>query len=140
MYNVVDNIYIGTADEVNFAKQYGYSILGVCKEPLHRQNARIRGHNKDGYTGRAMDKNEPEYLFAKRDHALYCNFIDTQDSSYIPLEAVNECMNFLDEEIIYQDRKVLIACNKGESRSPSIALMWLVKQGYFDDEVYTDFE
>ena len=105
--------------------------LGACKEPLHRKYAKIQGADYYGYVGRAMPKDEPEYLYAKREHALYCNLIDAPDIKYIPDKIIDECMQFIDTEIT-QGRNILIVCNKAESRSPSIALMYMIYNGEFN--------
>lgn len=135
--NIINSqLYVGTVEDFyaiikNRPTDVQWSILGACKEPLHRKYAKIQGAPYVGYKGRAMSKDEPEYLFAKRNHALYCNLIDPTDIKYIPDKIINECMAFIDEEIS-QCRTVLIVCNKAESRSPSIALMWLIHHGEFD--------
>lgn len=139
MKRIVEHLYIGTVTDVQFAQQSGMSILGAAKEPFHRQHAKLQGANEEGYVGKAMPKDEPEYLFAERDHALYLNLIDARDVKYIPDEVINKALDFIDKEIA-DGRDVLIACNKGESRSPSIILMWFIKQGTFDYVKDFDYE
>lgn len=132
MKRIVEHLYVGTVDDVPFAQQSEMSILGACKNPLHRQHARLSGASEEGYVGKAIPKDEPEYLYAERDHALYLNLIDARDVKYIPDEVINKALEFIDKEI-EAGRDVLIADNKCESRAPSIALMWMVKNGYFND-------
>lgn len=132
MTRIVENLLVGTVEDIPFAEQMGYSILGACKSPLHRQHARLQGAEEEGYLTKAMPKDEPEYLFAEREHALYLNLIDCKYTKYIPDEVINKALEFIDKEH-EQGRTVLIVCNKAESRSPSIALMWLIKEGFFDD-------
>lgn len=139
MKRIVDHIFVGVVDEVKLAQQSGFSILGCCKNPLHRQHARLQGANEEGYVGKAMPKDEPEYLYAERDHALYLNLIDARDVNYIPDAVINKALEFIDKEIEY-GRDVLIACNKAESRSPSIAMMYLITQGTFDYVKDFDYE
>lgn len=138
MKKIVENLYIGVVSDIPFAKQEGMSILGVCKEPLHRQHAKLQGASEEGYVGRAMPKHEPEYLWAERDHALYLNLIDAREAKYIPDECINKAIDFIDKEIA-DGRYVLICCNKGESRSPSVALMWLMKNNRFDRYISGDY-
>lgn len=140
---ILDNLFIGNIGDIPFAENLNYSILGCCKEPLHRQHARLQGASQEGYTGRSMGKEEPEYLYAERDHALYLNLIDARDMKYIPDEVINKGIDFIDKELD-QGRRVLIVCNKAESRSPSIALMWMIKNKIYDykiefEEVIEDF-
>lgn len=49
MNKIVEHLYIGTVDWIPLAEQQGFFILGACKEPLHRQHARLRGAIEDGY-------------------------------------------------------------------------------------------
>lgn len=128
MYKIANHLYVGGIEEFKMWKGMpSISILGACKEPLHRTYARLQGSDKDGYLGKAMPKDEPEYLWAERPHALYCNLIDVDDIKYISDDIINRALKFIDDEIA-QDRDVLIICNKAQSRSPSIALMWLMTQ------------
>lgn len=129
MYKVIENLYVGTISVLPFAKECGMSILGACKYPLHQQNARLAGSSRDGYL--KISKSEPEYYFAKREHALYCNLIDAKDEKYIPDVIIERALRFISDEIA-QERKVFIVCNHGASRSPSIAFMYLIREGYFD--------
>lgn len=143
MTRIVSGLYVGTVEDIPFAEQENFSILGACKDPLHRKHARLKGASEDGYVTKAMQKEEPEYLFAERDHALYLNLIAPKDMKYIPDEVINKGLDFIDKEI-KQGRKVLIVCNKAESRSPSIALMWMIREGVFDyltsvEDVIADF-
>lgn len=131
MTRIVENLLVGTVEDIPFSEQMGYSILGACKYPLHRQHARLQGATEEGYLTKAMPKDEPEYLWAERDHAIYLNLIDAKDMKYIPDEVINKALEFIDKEL-EQGKNVLIVCNKAESRSPSIALMFLIKNGYFE--------
>lgn len=126
MKKIIEGLYVGTIDDIAAAQENGFSILGACKEPLHRRYARLRGADRDGYLGRAMPKDEPEYLYAEREHALYCNLVDAEGPKYISDEIIDRALRFIDEEH-EQGRNVLIVCNKAESRSPSIAFMWLIR-------------
>lgn len=96
---------------------------------MHQQNARLKGASKDGYL--KIGKSEKEYYFAERDHALYCNLIDADSMEYIPDAIIERSLKFIADEIA-DGRNVLVVCNNGVSRSPSIALMYLIKAGYFD--------
>lgn len=126
MHKIIDGLFVGTAEEVPIAKDNGFSILGVCKDPLHRKHARLRGAEKEGYITRSIPKDEPEYLWADRWHELYCNLIDAPDVKYIPHDVIEHALRFLITELEGHGNRVLVACNKAESRSPSIALMYLI--------------
>lgn len=133
MHKIIDGLFVGTAEEVDMAKNNGFSICGVCKDPLHRKHARMRGAEKEGYITKAMPKDEPEYLWAYRGHELYCNLIDASDVKYIPPLIIKRSLQFIQDELSIGNR-ILIACNKAESRSPSIALMYLIEIGTWPAE------
>lgn len=144
MQKILEHLYVGTAEETSFVADFGWSILGACKEPLHRQNAKLQGSDTPGYLGRAMPKDEPEYLWAEREHALYCNLIDAPNPAYIPNEIIQKCLQFIDEEL-RAGQNILVACNKAESRSPSIVFMYMIDQGMFNNaecwqDAFTQFK
>lgn len=145
MKKVLEHLYVGSLEDYECLGPgiLRYSILGCCKDPLHRRYARIQGADQDGYTERSMDPNEPEYLWAERDHALYLNLVDARDPKYFTASIFQKALSFIDNEI-KDGRDVFIVCNKGESRSPSIALMYMLEHGYFKkinffDEVVDEF-
>lgn len=130
MYKIINNLYVGPLSVLPFARECKFSILGCCKYPLHQQNARLKGATKDGYL--RINKDEPEYYFAEREHALYCNLVDAKDMEHIPDIIIERALRFIADEIL-QGGVVVSVCNSGISRSPSIAMMYLIREGYFDD-------
>lgn len=139
MTKIFENLFVGTVSDIGFTAYafIPYSILGACKEPLHRSHARLRGKCYDGYTGRAIPKDEPEYYFAERDHALYLNLIDARDPAYIPDICIEKAIEFIEKETL-EGRNVLIVCNKGESRSPAIAFLYLVTKGIINCSSFSE--
>lgn len=137
--DVKSALYIGTMEDFSGAKAHGFSILGACKDPLHRTYARMKGAPYDGYLTKSMPVDEPEYLYAERDHALYCNLIDAPDSKYISPIIIERALKFIDDEL-EDGRDVLIVCTHAKSRSPSIALMWLIKTGWITEKNMLDGE
>ncbi len=128
MYKIINHLYVGPISMLDFAREFGMSILGACKYPLHQQHARLSGSNKEGYL--SISKDEPEYYFSEREHALYCNLVDARSAEYIPDVIIERALKFISDEL-EQNRKVFITCNAGTSRSPSIAFMYLITEGYF---------
>lgn len=125
MIKVIDGVFVGIPSDIPTAKDTGFSILGVCKDPLHRKHARVTGAEKEGYITKSLPKEEPEYLWADRGTELYCNLIDAKDVKYIPKIVITRALQFLYGQRALGNR-VLIVCNKAESRSPSIALMYMI--------------
>ena len=108
-----------------------WSIVLAAKEPFHRQAL--------GYTGRAAAKDDPEYLFAKRDNKLILNLVDAPKSIFFDKGLIDLALDFISEEI-GKGKKVLIVCNQGESRSTSLALLYLVNNRLIQGETLEDVE
>lgn len=119
MIEIYPKLYIGNEKdyELTVKNQAGWCVVHACKEPYHRQAL--------GYISRAAPKDHPEYLIAKRGHRLILNLVDAPDPAYIPKEIIDAALEFIHTSLITGYR-VLIHCNQGESRSPSIGLLYLV--------------
>lgn len=93
-----------------------WTVVHACKHPCHQKAV--------GYTGN-LSKNHPFYLDKEDDQDLYLNIIDPP----VPLFMLPLFTKFL----IFADKhwngykKLLIHCNQGESRAPSLALLFLAK-------------
>ena len=118
MIKVSNNLFIGS--EVDYEgivkREGGWHVVHACKEPYHRKLL--------GYTGRAAPKTHPEYLVAVRGDRLFLNLIDAADPAYIPKEIIDAALGFVDTAL-QSGGRVLVHCNQGESRSPSIGLLYL---------------
>lgn len=121
MIEVYPHLWVG--DEMDYRRlengdQWGWYVVQACKEPFHREAL--------GYTGRAAPKDHPEYLYARRGTRLILNIVDTDDPNYFPDEMIDEALFFLDDVLIEkQEGQILVHCNQGESRAPTLALLWL---------------
>ena len=118
MIEVCPNLHVGSErDEQSIRGQVGWFFIHACKEPYHRQAL--------GYTGRGAATTHPEYLIARRNGRLILNLVDVDDPSYISPEIVDAALDAVRDNI--QHSKILLHCNQGQSRSPSIALLYLLK-------------
>src|SRR5665213_1561802 len=118
MIEVFPNLFVGSQnDEVSIHGQTGWFVVHACKEPYHRQAL--------NYTGRGAPKNHPEYLIARRPGRLILNLVDADDVNYIPAEIIDAALSDIHQNIT--SSKVLIHCNQGMSRSPTIAFLYLLK-------------
>lgn len=118
MTEVYPSLFVGSQDayESSVRLQQGWSVVHACKEPYHRQAL--------GYSTAAAPKTHPEYLIARRANRLILNLVDANDPAYIPEEAMNAGVEFIHERLLAGD-KVLVHCNQGQSRSPSLAMLFL---------------
>lgn len=117
MIEVFPNLYVGNGDdEAAVRGKDGWYVISAAKDPWHRQAL--------GYTGRAAPKDHQEYLRAVRPGHLILNLVDAADVAYIPAENINTAIDTI-EAGLDEGRKVLVHCNQGQSRSPTIALLYL---------------
>jgi hypothetical protein len=121
MIEVSKNLFIGSHEDYEAMKHdcADWFIVHAAKEPYHRQAL--------GYSGRAAPRDHPEYLIARRDNRIILNLIDAADLAYVPRLIIQSAL----EAIAFahaQDMPVLVHCNQGRSRAPSIAMMYLAPE------------
>lgn len=118
MIEIHKNLWVGSqlAYENQVRHENGWHVVQACKEPYHRRAL--------GYSGRSVAQTHPEYLVAVRGNRLVLNMIDAADPKYIPEALIQVAITYIDEAIT-AGHKVLVHCNQGRSRSPSIALLYL---------------
>lgn len=103
-----------------------WAIVHACKEPHHRAML--------GYSGRAAPKDDPEYLFGIRGNRLMLNLIDAADPAYVPKAIVDAAIAFMTANL-GGGRHLLVHCNQGRSRSPTLAMLYLAPTLPADFEV-----
>lgn len=123
MEEVYDKLYVGSDyDYAMIAAKPGWSCLRCCKYG-------IGGHQDIlGYTTLAAPKG-PHYLWAQSkrkggDHLLALNMLDLDDPNFFDPGMIGLGLQYITDRIA-SGEKVLVACNKGKSRAPSMALMYL---------------
>ncbi|EFG84845.1 dual specificity protein phosphatase family protein [Novacetimonas hansenii] len=118
MLEVYPNLFVGNEiDEQRLRGDPNWFFIHACKEPYHRQAL--------GYTGKAAPKNHPEYLIARRNSCLILNLIDGTDVNYVSVEIIDVALETIHANI--GKTNILLHCNQGLSRSPSIALLYLAR-------------
>jgi len=116
MFEVYPNLFIGTERECFFTQRDDWAVIHACKSPCHQRAI--------GYKGN-LRRNHPNYLVYECGNHLFLNMIDPSEPLFMPpLFAAS--LDFIEKHI--SKRKVLIHCNLGLSRSPSIALLYLAKR------------
>lgn len=118
MIEICSRLFVGTEEDYEHTVrlQTGWAVVHACKEPYHRQAL--------GYAGRGAPKDHPEYLIARRGERLILNLVDVADPAYVAVEIMDAALAFIDAGL-KADKNVLVHCNQGESRGPSIGLLYL---------------
>ena len=116
MFEVYPNLFIGALRECFFTQRDDWAVIHACKSPCHQRAL--------GYKGN-FPKNHPNYLVYENGNHLFLNMIDPSEPLFMPPLFVVS-LDFIEKHI--SKRKVLIHCNLGLSRSPSIALLYLAKR------------
>lgn len=106
-------------------------FVQACKDPYHRDAV--------GYIGRSCPQDHPEYLYAIRDNRFIMNIVDVDDPSFFSDILIDKTLKFIRES----EDDVLVHCNEGKSRGPSIALLSLAQSGTITGtvaEIFKKFE
>lgn len=127
MKEVYKGLWVGADKDVPKAKEKGMAIVHAAKDGDFSHRSLLK------YTAPGAPKDK-EYLSAKRTDNLYLNLVDTDNPNFVPDELVNTALDFIAEEL--PKKPVLIHCNKGQSRGPTIAFLYLYKHGKLPYEYY----
>jgi predicted protein tyrosine phosphatase len=124
MIEVSKNLFVGSEGDC-FNNREGWVVIHACKHPCHQI--------KVGYMG-SLPKHHPRYLIDEDSNNLYLNLVDMEKelSTEFTDPIIKKAMEFIENNI--SSKKVLIHCNLGESRAPSIALIYLAKAGLVPKE------
>ena len=134
MKHIIGNVYVGEDEDAELilkSTNDEWAIVHACKEKWHRELL--------GYTGRGAPKDHPEYLFAERGNRLYMNIVDAPKSIFFDKGMIDKALDFIHEKR-NQGLKVLVHCNEGMSRSPSLALIYMVKHNLIKGDTLEDVE
>lgn len=126
MQQVFENLYVGSQED-----EADLSTVHAAKTPFHQQAV--------GYEG-ALPGTHPHYLTFTRsddfgDH-LYLNMVDAP-KEFMPKFAdpmFRAAIEFIRDRV--ESERVMVRCNQGYSRSPSIALAYLANAGKIANESY----
>ena len=120
MRKVYTNLFIGSdADCATCVINPEFSVIHACKT-CHQRAV--------GYIG-SLPSTHPNYLIYENGAHLFLNMVDMPNEllSRFTNPIFNCAIGFINREI--QKKKILIHCNMGQSRSPSIGLIYLATTG-----------
>jgi hypothetical protein len=117
MIEVYPRLFVGDATSAAVVSDKSdWFVISAAKEPFHRQAL--------GYRTPGAPKDSEEYLIARRPGRLILNLVDVDNVAYIREEIINTALREIDHQLA-DGKKVLIHCNQGRSRAPTIALLYL---------------
>jgi len=116
MFEIYQNLFIGNEFECFFDNRDDWAVIHACKSPCHQ---RALGYRK------SLSSTHPNYLTFETGNHLFLNIIDPP-APLFKLPLFTSAISFIDKHL--QQRKVLVHCNHGLSRAPSIGLLYLAKR------------
>ena len=125
MTEVQNGLHVGKETDCR-AGDHEWAVVHACKSPCHQRAVGYRG---------SLSRHHPHYLALEQGPALYLNLIDPPTPLFMA-PSFNSFLAF--SRVQLEDgRKILIHCNQGESRVPSLALLLLAKLvGSISNESY----
>lgn len=127
MEEIIKRLYVGSDDDVATAKARGYARLACCKDGPDGHRTML------GYTALGAPKGK-DYLFARKGDWMALNLVDSPEPTMIPDKVIDAGLEFIKEQMD-RGNKILVHCNAGHSRGPSMAMLYLhsigeLSQGY----------
>lgn len=117
------NIFVGTKEEERIAMQNNMALVNAV-----RNAGGFRSHATEvGWRGRGCPQSSPYYLYFERESEIYLNLMDGDKPEYVSDQLINAALEFIDKKL-NENKQVFIFCSQGQSRSPSIALMYMLEK------------
>lgn len=118
-------LYYGSSEDYEFVRTSkffakDYATLLCAKNPYHKEIV--------GYDGN-LSRMHPNYLVVEKleQHIMALNMIDAPEKQYFSDDMILSGIDFIGKELEHRD--VLVVCNKGASRSPTMCLMYMMLHG-----------
>lgn len=115
MFEIFERLFIGSVSDCR-SGDAEWAIVHACKSPCHKHAV--------GYYG-SLPLLHPHYLLLEKESDLYLNIIDPSKPLFVP-PLFTTFLRFSEKQW-YEGKNILIHCELGESRAPSLALIFLAK-------------
>ena len=133
MIEISKNIFTGSEqDFYSIQKEENWAVLHCCKNPFHCEFVGYRGN---------LQSSHPNYALMRKDNRMALNLVDMNmfSEKYLDFNEsmFREAFDFLDG---YRTSgyKILIHCNQGESRGPTMAMFYATYIGSFGNTNFED--
>ena len=110
-------LFVGSDADYNAAVNRGFAVLSACKDGDHGHRSMLDYHTMAAPEG-------SKYLHVEKGQHMALNLIDSDDPEFIPEEVIESGLVFIHKHIKAGGR-VLVHCNAGLSRSPTLAMIFL---------------
>lgn len=133
MIEVAKGIFVGSASDFESIRPLleNWSVLHCCKDPYHKELVHYRGN---------LSPSHPDYAFKIDGNRMALNLVDMDNytEQYLNFykNMFENAFQFL-EEHRKMGKEILIHCNLGESRAPTIAMLYLSSLGFFDGQDFS---
>ena len=116
MKEILKNLFVGSDADCSSAAS-GIAVIHACKT-CHQRGV--------GYSGN-LSSTHPNYLIYENGNHLFLNMVDMERELLAKFThpIMESALAFIRFHIA--DKKVIIHCNQGQSRSPSIGLIYLAQ-------------
>jgi hypothetical protein len=130
MTEIDENVFVGDMEDyINCVDDMDFVFVQAAKNPFHKSAV--------GYKGVALEKDHPEYFVAVRGNGIALNMVDSDYASHFSFILFDSALHYIDIKK-KEGKKVLIHCNEGISRAPSIGLLHLAKEGKIRNHSYLE--
>lgn len=116
MHPIDDKLFLGNQSDCRPGSPH-LALVHACKSPCHQAAV--------GYSG-SLPRDHPHYLALQQPCNLFLNIIDPPVPLF-QLQTFRHFLAFADQQTSAA-RPMLIHCNQGESRAPTLALLHLALQ------------
>lgn len=130
MKEIKENLFVGNRKDFYEAlKDEEFAVLS-CSKKQHVEHVFPKTRRLH------VPKYDKNYLFKESPMWASMNLVDAESADYFDSDLIEKGLRFVRmHHGVYQE-KVLICCEQGMSRSPSIALLYLALTGQIDDKSY----
>jgi len=115
------NLCVGTTADLAQINDQDWAVVHATQTIHYKIFGWDRKFNKP-------NKSHPNYIYYEKDNRLSLNWVDGEALLYnwSGAETFVKILNFIDKWI--QTKKVLIHCDQGQSRSPTLGMLYLAKR------------
>ena len=125
MKAITENLYVGTDFDCSTVGS-DFAVIHACKT-CHQKGVGYRGN---------LSSLHSNYLVYENHNNLFLNIVDMDREllSKYTHPIMKSALNFIRDHI--KTEKILVHCNQGQSRSPSIGLVYLAQNGNISSNSY----